>query len=213
MCYLYLKQSSSPSFKTLWANIRRMFNEYCFDRAVECRESHERGVIPRFSQRMWDLIDSKPEVEYKVEISYFEIYAERIFDLLVPPSKGQKSKNHLKVREHPVMGPYVENLKVYPALNYNDIEGYMTLGGKYRATASTNMNATSSRSHAVFTIHITQTLEEEGEEHTKVCPLVFYVCNVTALYANTNPPHSILLFCACDRCSAGDDGFWGWTQS
>eukprot|EP00041_Stephanoeca_diplocostata_P037451 m.1418900 g.1418900 ORF g.1418900 m.1418900 type:complete len:1551 (-) comp25038_c0_seq31:1267-5919(-) len=131
-------------------------------------ESHERGVIPRFSQRMWELIDSKPEIEYKVEISYFEIYAERIFDLLVPPSKGQKTKNHLKVREHPVMGPYVENLKVYPALNYNDIEGYMTLGGKYRATASTNMNATSSRSHAVFTIHITQTLEEEGEEHTKV---------------------------------------------
>lgn len=46
----------------------------------------------------------------QVEISYFEIYAEQIYDLLVPASKENKSK--LKVREHPVLGPYVENLKV-----------------------------------------------------------------------------------------------------
>lgn len=102
----------------------------------------------------------------QVEISYFEIYAEQIYDLLVPASINDKAK--LKVREHPVMGPYVENLKVYPALCYDDIEGYMTLGSKYRATASTNMNATSSRSHAVFIVNLTQTLVEDGEEHTKV---------------------------------------------
>lgn len=38
------------------------------------------------------------------------------------------------------MGPYVENLSAQPALSVNDIEGYIALGSKYRATASTNMN-------------------------------------------------------------------------
>jgi len=129
-------------------------------------DKDSRGIIPRFSEEMWNRIATRPDVDAKVEISYFEIYAEQIYDLLVPASKNDKAK--LKVREHPVMGPYVENLKVYPALSYQDIEGYMTLGSKYRATASTNMNATSSRSHAVFIINLTQTLTEHGEEHTKV---------------------------------------------
>lgn len=130
-------------------------------------EQKSRGIIPRFAEAMWRDIKSKPDVQFKVEISYFEIYAEQIFDLLVPPKNGME-KNRLKVREHPIMGPYVDNLTVYPALNFEDIEGYITLGGKYRATASTNMNATSSRSHAVFTVTITQVETEEGEEHTKV---------------------------------------------
>ena len=50
----------------------------------------------------------------------------------------------------------------------NDIEGYITLGSKYRATASTNMNATSSRSHAVFIVTLTQTEVVLGEECSKV---------------------------------------------
>jgi hypothetical protein len=46
-------------------------------------ERDQRGIIPRFAQRMWEMIATKPNIEFKVEISYFEIYAEQIFDLLV----------------------------------------------------------------------------------------------------------------------------------
>jgi len=129
-------------------------------------EKKDRGIIPRFARHMWEKINDNNKSDFKVEVSYFEIYSEQIFDLLVPPSGTHKNK--LKVREHPVMGPYVENLKTYPALNFEDIEGYIATGGKYRATASTNMNATSSRSHAVFTITITQTRVDDDEDHTKV---------------------------------------------
>ena len=78
----------------------------------------------------------------------------------------------MKVREHPILGPYVENLTTYAASSFDDIEGmtaellrsfahlaleWISLGDKHRATASTNMNLTSSRSHAVFSITVTQT--------------------------------------------------------
>jgi kinesin family protein 14 len=62
----------------------------------------------------------------------------------------------------------VENLSSFPALANDDIEGYITLGSKYRATASTDMNATSSRSHAVFIVNLTMTEQIDGEECAKV---------------------------------------------
>lgn len=106
--------------------------------------------------------------QFKVEVSYFEIYSEQIYDLLTPPSKTH-AKQQLKVREHPVMGPYVDGLATFAAAGLADIEGYITLGGRHRATAATNMNATSSRSHAVFMMVVTQTsVAEDGEEHSKV---------------------------------------------
>ena len=130
------------------------------------RGTNDRGVIPRFSEQLWETIQQDTKVTYQVEVSYFEIYSEQIYDLLIPPQRGQKSK--LKVREHPVMGPYVENLSSVPALSVNDIEGYIALGSKYRATASTNMNATSSRSHAVFIVNLTMTEDIDGEEAVRV---------------------------------------------
>jgi kinesin family protein 14 len=68
------------------------------------------------------------------------------------------------------MGPYVDGLATFAAESAADVESYLALGGRHRATAATNMNATSSRSHAVFTMVVTQTTIEEdiGEEHSKV---------------------------------------------
>eukprot|EP00055_Hartaetosiga_balthica_P004371 m.11337 g.11337 ORF g.11337 m.11337 type:complete len:1428 (+) comp3821_c0_seq1:81-4364(+) len=127
------------------------------------------GIIPRFTNSMFTRMHEleKQGIQFKVEVSYYEIYSERIYDLLTPPSKGKM--HQLRVREHPIMGPYVEGLKTFAALSFDDIEGWLNVGSKHRATASTNMNATSSRSHAVFTMVVTQSEEdEEGEEHSKV---------------------------------------------
>ncbi|KAM7312188.1 kinesin-like protein unc-104 isoform X4 [Ixodes scapularis] len=86
-----------------------------------------------------------------VIVSYMEIYCERVRDLLNP-----KTKNNLRVREHPLLGPYVEDLSKLAVTNYHDIHALMDEGNKARTVAATNMNETSSRSHAVFTIIFTQ---------------------------------------------------------
>ncbi len=80
-----------------------------------------------------------------------EIYCERVRDLLNPNAKG-----NLRVREHPLLGPYVEDLSKLAVTNYSDIHNLMDEGNKARTVAATNMNESSSRSHAVFTIIFTQ---------------------------------------------------------
>jgi hypothetical protein len=58
------------------------------------------------------------------------------------------------VREHPTTGVFVEDLSTCAVESYKDIQDLLELGLEHRTTASTNMNAESSRSHSVFTITI-----------------------------------------------------------
>ncbi|RDL37667.1 p-loop containing nucleoside triphosphate hydrolase [Venustampulla echinocandica] len=114
----------------------------------------EAGVIPKICQDMFERIDQMQQdkhLRYTVEVSYLEIYNERVRDLLNPSTKG-----NLKVREHPSTGPYVEDLAKLVVSSFNEIEHLMDEGNKARTVAATNMNETSSRSHAVFTLTLTQ---------------------------------------------------------
>lgn len=61
------------------------------------------------------------------QVSYMEIYCERVRDLLNPKNKG-----NLRVREHPLMGPYVEDLSKLAVTSYNDIQDLMDSGNKAR---------------------------------------------------------------------------------
>ncbi|XP_025248395.1 kinesin-like protein KIF14 isoform X2 [Theropithecus gelada] len=100
-------------------------------------------------------------------MSFFEVYNEKIHDLLVCKDENGQRKQPLRVREHPVYGPYVEALSMNVVSSYTDIQSWLELGNKQRATAATGMNDKSSRSHSVFTLVMTQTKTEfvEGEEH------------------------------------------------
>jgi kinesin family protein 1 len=114
----------------------------------------EAGVIPKICQDMFARIDAaQQDVNLKctVEVSYLEIYNERVRDLLNPSTKG-----NLKVREHPSTGPYVEDLAKLAVSGFEEIEQLMDEGNKARTVAATNMNETSSRSHAVFTLTLSQ---------------------------------------------------------
>jgi kinesin family protein 1 len=114
----------------------------------------EYGVIPKICQDMFERITAMQEdknLRCTVEVSYLEIYNERVRDLLNPSTKG-----NLKVREHPSTGPYVEDLAKLVVSSFNEIEHLMDEGNKARTVAATNMNETSSRSHAVFTLTLTQ---------------------------------------------------------
>lgn len=117
------------------------------------------GLIPRTCEDLFQRIESNvsPHVSYTVRVSYFEVYNEHVRDLLSPPRPS--SDNHpyyLKIRESPTEGPYVKDLTDLPVKNYNELLRYMHLGDNSRTTASTKMNDTSSRSHAVFTIMLKQ---------------------------------------------------------
>ncbi|XP_042155381.1 kinesin-like protein KIF1B isoform X6 [Oncorhynchus tshawytscha] len=117
------------------------------------QEEGQEGIIPLLCEELFEKINdnNKDEISFSVEVSYMEIYCERVRDLLNPKNKG-----NLRVREHPLLGPYVEDLSKLAVTSYNDINDLMDAGNKARTVAATNMNETSSRSHAVFTIVFTQ---------------------------------------------------------
>uniref|UniRef100_A0A670YBH9 plus-end-directed kinesin ATPase n=1 Tax=Pseudonaja textilis TaxID=8673 RepID=A0A670YBH9_PSETE len=117
------------------------------------QEENQAGIIPQLCEDLFEKINdnSNEEMSYSVEVSYMEIYCERVRDLLNPKNKG-----NLRVREHPLLGPYVEDLSKLAVTSYTDIADLMDAGNKARTVAATNMNETSSRSHAVFTIVFTQ---------------------------------------------------------
>uniref|UniRef100_A0A8C7ZVD0 plus-end-directed kinesin ATPase n=1 Tax=Oryzias sinensis TaxID=183150 RepID=A0A8C7ZVD0_9TELE len=118
------------------------------------QEKDQEGIIPLMCEDLFTKInDSNNDnnMSYSVEVSYMEIYCERVRDLLNPKNKG-----NLRVREHPLLGPYVEDLSKLAVTSYNDIQDLMDSGNKARTVAATNMNETSSRSHAVFNIIFTQ---------------------------------------------------------
>ncbi|XP_051003454.1 kinesin-like protein KIF14 [Acomys russatus] len=131
--------------------------------------NEEPGIIPRFCEDLFAQVAKKqaPEVSYHLEMSFFEVYNEKIHDLLVCKGENGQRKQPLRVREHPVSGPYVEALSMNVVSSYSDIQSWLELGNKQRATAATGMNDKSSRSHSVFTLVMTQTKTEfvEGEEH------------------------------------------------
>ncbi|XP_075695444.1 kinesin-like protein KIF1B isoform X20 [Rhinoderma darwinii] len=117
------------------------------------QEETQAGIIPQLCEELFEKINcnNNDDVSFSVEVSYMEIYCERVRDLLNPKTKG-----NLRVREHPLLGPYVEDLSKLAVTSYTDIADLMDAGNKARTVAATNMNETSSRSHAVFTIVFTQ---------------------------------------------------------
>ncbi|XP_043529352.1 kinesin-like protein unc-104 isoform X4 [Frieseomelitta varia] len=127
------------------------------------QEEGQEGIIPQICKDLFRKIsrNSNECLKYSVEVSYMEIYCERVRDLLNPKNKG-----NLRVREHPLLGPYVEDLSKLAVMSYQDIHDLIDEGNKARTVAATNMNETSSRSHAVFTIFFTQ------QKHDSITGLV-----------------------------------------
>ncbi|XP_027145854.1 kinesin-like protein KIF1A isoform X7 [Larimichthys crocea] len=123
----------------------------------------QQGIIPLLCEDIFVKISDNTDnsMSYSVEVSYMEIYCERVRDLLNPKNKG-----NLRVREHPLMGPYVEDLSKLAVTSYNDIQDLMDSGNKARTVAATNMNETSSRSHAVFNIIFTQKRHDADTDNT-----------------------------------------------
>ncbi|KXN84211.1 hypothetical protein AN958_12864 [Leucoagaricus sp. SymC.cos] len=114
----------------------------------------DKGIIPLTCSELFQRVSAKTaedsNIKFTIEVSYIEIYNEKVRDLLNPKNTG-----NLRVREHPSLGPYVEDLSKLVVTSYDEMMTLMDEGNKARTVAATNMNETSSRSHAVFTLLLT----------------------------------------------------------
>ncbi|XP_046971492.1 kinesin-like protein Klp98A isoform X2 [Vanessa cardui] len=115
--------------------------------------AESQGLIPRICRQLFSRVAAGKEsgASYRTEVSYLEIYNERVKDLL-----ATDAGHSLRVREHPKLGPYVQDLSKHLVSDYDDIQECMHRGNLHRTTASTQMNDVSSRSHAIFTITFVQ---------------------------------------------------------
>ncbi|KAN0079228.1 P-loop containing nucleoside triphosphate hydrolase protein [Elaphomyces granulatus] len=123
------------------------------------------GLIPRTCEDLFQRIEEAqcPDITYNVRVSYFEVYNEHVRDLLAPRTDPPY---YLKIRESPTDGPYVKDLTDVPVRSFAEIMRYMRKGDMSRTIASTKMNDTSSRSHAVFTIMLKQIHHDFSTDET-----------------------------------------------
>lgn len=97
---------------------------------------------------------------FLVRVSYLEIYCEDCRDLL-----GKDQSKKLQVKESADTGVYVKDLTQVVCKSAGDMDKVMTMGNRNRSVGATKMNATSSRSHAVFTITIERSdMGADGKE-------------------------------------------------
>jgi kinesin family member 1 len=125
---------------------------------IDLLDGADKGIIPLTCLELFDRVETKqgqdPHLKFTVEVSYIEvkdyllhvpnlplisaqIYNEKVRDLLNPKNTG-----NLRVREHPSMGPYVEDLSKLVVSSYDEMMTLMDEGNKARTVAATNMNET-----------------------------------------------------------------------
>ncbi|XP_073683004.1 uncharacterized protein stard9 [Garra rufa] len=119
------------------------------------------GLTPRICQGLFRSgVESADGQSCRVEISFLEIYNERVRDLL--RGAEQKKPAPLRVREHPEKGPYVQGLSQHVVTDYKQAVDLLEEGIANRITAATHVHDASSRSHAIFTIQYTQAILENN---------------------------------------------------
>lgn len=116
---------------------------------------NEAGIVPRCAQLIFQGLSDVDDVEeMTVKASFLEVYRERVQDLLFPTDAG------LKIRETPQGGVYIEDLTAEYCSEPEDILALIEAGTANRIVASTDMNETSSRSHSIMVIEVSQKLRD-----------------------------------------------------
>ncbi|XP_061326889.1 kinesin-like protein KIF6 isoform X6 [Pezoporus flaviventris] len=116
----------------------------------------DRGIIPRTLSYIFDQLQKDSSKVYTTHVSYLEIYNECGYDLLDPRHEASRLEDLLKVTimEDPDQNIHLKNLSLQQATNEEEALNLLFLGDTNRMIAETPMNQASSRSHCIFTIHI-----------------------------------------------------------
>ena len=108
-------------------------------------EGDKPGIMPRSVVDLFNILNKDKNKEYRMQVSYFEIYNENIRDLL---NNGE----NLDLKEDPNKGTIIPRLKEFEISNADSFFEMLLKGNKRRTVAATGSNETSSRSHAVLRI-------------------------------------------------------------
>ncbi|XP_042156006.1 kinesin-like protein KIF21A isoform X7 [Oncorhynchus tshawytscha] len=130
-----------------------------------CEE--ELGIIPRAVGHLFRGIEErrqaateqgKPVPEFKINAQFLELYNEEVLDLFesTRDMDGKRQKSTIKIHEDANGGIYTVGVTTRTVASEAEMMQCLKLGALSRTTASTQMNVQSSRSHAIFTIHLCQ---------------------------------------------------------
>ncbi|XP_069464852.1 kinesin-like protein KIF6 [Ambystoma mexicanum] len=116
----------------------------------------DRGIIPRTLSYIFEQLQKDSSKMYTTYISYLEIYNECGYDLLDPRHEASKLEDLPKVTimEDPDQNIHLKSLSLQQATNEEEALNLLFLGDTNRMIAETPMNQASTRSHCIFTIHI-----------------------------------------------------------
>nr|XP_056703203.1 kinesin-like protein KIF21A isoform X7 [Euleptes europaea] len=128
----------------------------------------EQGIISRAVKHLFKCIDEKrhaaikqgvPSPEFKVNAQFLELYNEEVLDLFdtTRDMDSKNKKSNIKIHEDSAGGIYTVGVTTRNVSTETEMMQCLKLGALSRTTASTQMNVQSSRSHAIFTIHLCQT--------------------------------------------------------
>ncbi|KAG7522749.1 kinesin KIF21A isoform X6 [Solea senegalensis] len=124
----------------------------------------ELGIIPRAVHHLFKSIEQRrqaaqeqgrPMPEFKINAQFLELYNEEVLDLF-DSTRDMKQKSHIKIHEDATGGIYTVGVTTRTVSSEAEMMQCLKLGALSRTTASTQMNVQSSRSHAIFTIHLCQ---------------------------------------------------------
>ncbi|XP_059637201.1 kinesin-like protein KIN-4C [Cornus florida] len=148
-------------------------------------EEHNGGIIPKVMETIFSRVESrKDSTEFLIRVSFIEIFKEEVFDLLDPNppafcrGDGGSQAKHAGVARSPIQiretvngGITLVGVTEAEVRTKEEMASFLLRGSLSRATGSTNMNAQSSRSHAIFTISMEQKKNAScpsGEMHDDV---------------------------------------------
>uniref|UniRef100_A0A674IUN3 Kinesin-like protein n=1 Tax=Terrapene triunguis TaxID=2587831 RepID=A0A674IUN3_9SAUR len=116
----------------------------------------DRGIIPRTLSYIFQQLKKDSSKVYTTHVSYLEIYNECGYDLLDPRHEASRLEDLPKVTimEDPDQNIHLKNLSLQQATNEEEALNLLFLGDTNRMIAETPMNQASTRSHCIFTIHI-----------------------------------------------------------
>ncbi|XP_012931393.1 kinesin-like protein KIF21A isoform X7 [Heterocephalus glaber] len=134
----------------------------------------EQGIISRAVKHLFKSIEEKkhtaiknglPPPDFKVNAQFLELYNEEVLDLFdtTRDMDAKNKKSNVRIHEDSTGGIYTVGVTTRTVNTESEMMQCLKLGALSRTTASTQMNVQSSRSHAIFTIHVCQ---------TRVCPQV-----------------------------------------
>eukprot|EP01138_Halocafeteria_seosinensis_P004193 gb/GECG01004288.1/.p1 GENE.gb/GECG01004288.1/~~gb/GECG01004288.1/.p1 ORF type:complete len:878 (+),score=146.88 gb/GECG01004288.1/:1-2634(+) len=112
-----------------------------------------RGIAPRALSQIFDAIDSRPDMEYNVQVSYMEIYNEQIHDLLKAEDVPEPD---YVLGEDSTYGVIVKGLSRHTVKSEQEALNALFTGEIHRTTAQHKLNRNSNRSHCIFTIYMDQ---------------------------------------------------------